>query len=134
MKVNELRVRNLVLAADHVFAEVCEINTSSLVLLNFPYVDPITFSRPLELIKPILITPDWLINRFGFNDNGGGYYQHPEFNFFLYHIEEDAYFECYKQVPANDDTGDFKTLQHVHKLQNLFFELFDEELTIQPAE
>ncbi|TKC63741.1 hypothetical protein FBD94_05175 [Pedobacter hiemivivus] len=84
-----------------------------------------------EDFTPISITKDWLVNKFRFNDNGGGYYQHPEYNFFLYHIEEDEYFECYKQVPANDDSGDYKTLQHVHKLQNLFFELFDEELEVR---
>lgn len=82
-----------------------------------------------EAISPVLITEEWLVNDFGFKDNGQGYYQHPEFNFFLYHVVEDEYFDCYKQVPANDETGDFKTLQHVHKLQNLFFELFEEELT-----
>ncbi|AMP98488.1 hypothetical protein AY601_1573 [Pedobacter cryoconitis] len=82
-----------------------------------------------EAISPVLITEEWLVNDFGFKDNGQGYYQHPEFNFFLYNVVEDEYFDCYKQVPANDETGDFKTLQHVHKLQNLFFELFEEELT-----
>jgi hypothetical protein len=79
-------------------------------------------------ILPISITEEWLVNKFGFKNNGQGYYQHPEFNFFLYYIEEGEYFDCYKQVPANDETGDFKILQHIHKLQNLFFELFDEEL------
>lgn len=84
----------------------------------------------LEEILPVLITEDWLVNHFGFKNNGQGYYQHAEFNFFLYYVKEDEYFDCYKQVPANDETGDFKTLQHIHKLQNLFFELFEEELTI----
>ncbi|RAJ33056.1 hypothetical protein [Pedobacter cryoconitis] len=91
--------------------------------------DQINNDTKIEDIVPVLITEDWLINNFGFNNNGQGYYQHPEFNFFLYHIVEDEYFDCYKQVPANDETGDFKTMQHVHKLQNLFFELFEEELT-----
>lgn len=85
----------------------------------------------VEEIFPVPITEDWLVNKFGFKNNGQGYYQHHEFNFFLYHIVEDEYFDCYKQVPANDETGDFKTLQHVHKLQNLFFELFEEELTLK---
>lgn len=84
----------------------------------------------LEEILPVFITEDWLVNHFGFKNNGQGYYQHSEFNFFLFYVEEDGYFDCYKQVPANDETGDFKTLQHIHKLQNLFFELFEEELTI----
>lgn len=92
--------------------------------------DQINNDTKIEDIVPVLITEDWLINNFGFNNNGQGYYQHPEFNFFLYHIVEDEYFDCYKQVPANDETGDFKTMQHVHKLQNLFFELFEEELTV----
>jgi len=85
----------------------------------------------IEEVFPVPITEHWLVNHFGFKNNGQGYYQHPEFNFFLYHVVEDEYFDCYKQVPANDETGDFKTLQHVHKLQNLFYELFEEELTIK---
>lgn len=112
MKANELRIGNYVSgnAGIYIIKTGTDIDAS-------------------EKLEPILLNPDWLVNRFGFKDNGSGYFQHPDYNFFLYHIQEDEYFECYKQVPANDDTGDFKTLQHVHKLQNLFFELFDEELT-----
>ena len=111
MKNTELRISNYCIYKDKLFQ-----------VLSGPDIDLV------EDFTSIPITKDWLVNKFGFNDNGGGYYQHPEYNFFLYHIEEDEYFECYKQVPANDDSGDYKTLQHVHKLQNLFFELFDEEL------
>ncbi|WP_316839408.1 hypothetical protein [Pedobacter gandavensis] len=128
MKRNELRLGNYVIAVDNVFAEVLRIDTSKITMLNYPFTDIIPFSQPADVLKPIPITKEWLVTEFGFNDNGDGYYQHPDYNFFLYHIEEDEYFECYKQVPANDDTGDFKPLQHVHKLQNLFYELFDEEL------
>lgn len=128
MKRNELRLGNYVIAVDNVFAEVLTIDTSKITMLTYPFTDIITFSQPADVLKPIPITKDWLVTEFGFNDNGGGYYQHPEYNFFLYHIEEDEYFECYNQVLANDDTGDFKPLQHIHKLQNLFYELFDEEL------
>lgn len=128
MNANELRLGNYVIAVDNVFGEVLTIAGSKITMLNYPFMDIIPFSQPTDVLKPIPITKDWLVNEFGFNDNGGGYYQHPEYNFFLYHIEEDEYFECYKQVPANDDKGDFKPLQHVHKLQNLFYELFDEVL------
>ncbi|NRF40134.1 hypothetical protein [Pedobacter foliorum] len=112
MKPNELRIGNYVTQNTRIYT----VNTGLDIDTS-------------EILEPILLTSDWLVNTFGFKDKGGGYFQHPDYNFFLYHIEEDQYFECYKQVPANDDTGDFKTLQHVHKLQNLFFELFDEELT-----
>jgi hypothetical protein len=111
MKANELRIGNYVSGHTKIYT----INTGSDIDAS-------------ETLEPILLNSDWLLNIFGFKDNGGGYFQHPDYNFFLYYIQEDQYFECYKQVPANDDTGDFKTLQHVHKLQNLFFELFDEEL------
>ncbi|MGY0035676.1 hypothetical protein [Pedobacter sp. NJ-S-72] len=89
--------------------------------------------RKADEIFPVPITEDWLVKKFGFKNNGQGYYQHPEFNFFLYYVQEDDYFDCYKQVPANDETGDFKSMQHIHKLQNLFFELFDEELIVIEA-
>lgn len=134
MNVNELRIGNYVFPNDEILngiASPCEVLG---ILPNQKIAYQGNSKHPVQLIEcshdqvnPILINADWLVNRLGFKDNGGGYYQHEDFNFFLFHVE-DEYYDCYKQVPANDDTGDFKTLQHVHKLQNLFFELFDEEL------
>ncbi|MEJ2905067.1 hypothetical protein WAE58_21660 [Pedobacter panaciterrae] len=141
MKVNELRKGNIVYPKDEMYngvlspcevlgiqpdKKICYIGNSK---FKAGHLD--MFVVDIVDVQPILITPDWLVTKFGFKDNGGGYYQHPEYNFFLFYHEEEEYFECYKQVPANDDSGDFKTLQHVHRLQNLFYELFDEELTIK---
>ncbi|WP_316841324.1 hypothetical protein [Pedobacter gandavensis] len=133
MNVNELRIGNYISLNHEIANDVakpCEVlgilpdkriaykenNAAQLLECNH------------DQVSPILLNSDWLVNRLSFKDNGGGYFQHEDFNFFLFHVAEDEYYDCYKQVPSNDDTGDFKTIQHVHKLQNLFFELFDEEL------
>ena len=131
MNVNELRIGNYVFTDGETLNDI----SSPCEVLGILPDKKIAYKAQLELstcsheqVTPIPLNSDWLVNKLGFKDNGGGYFQHEDFNFFLFHVEEDAYYDCYKQVPANDDTGDFKTLQHVHKLQNLFFELFDEEL------
>lgn len=120
MQANELRIGNYVKT----------LWSNDPVKVESVYQEGINSHTDINGILPVLITEEWLVSKFGFKNNGQGYYQHSEFNFFLYYVEEDGYFDCYKQVPANDETGDFKTLQHVHKLQNLFFELFEEELTV----
>jgi len=131
MNLNELRIGN------YVYTDAKRLNDSAspCEVLGVLPGQKIAYKAQVELVEcsheqvtPIPLNSDWLVNKLGFKDNGGGYFQHEDFNFFLFHVEEDEYYDCYKQVPANDDTGDFKTLQHVHKLQNLFFELFDEEL------
>lgn len=140
MQASELRIGNYVktlsgndpVKVESIYTEGINIYTDvNAEIMTDLVFDPAEFIHGrVEEICPVLITEEWLVNHFGFKNNGQGYYQHPEFNFFLYHVVEDEYFDCYKQVPANDETGDFKTLQHIHKLQNLFFELFEEELTI----
>jgi hypothetical protein len=134
MNINELRIGNYVSSNHETESESPSPVEVAAILSNnrVAYKANDNIGQNIECghdeIKPIPITSDWLINKLGFKDNGGGYFQHTDFNFFLFYVEEDDYYDCYKQVPANDDTGDFKGLQHVHKLQNLFFELFDEEL------
>ncbi|WP_316747142.1 hypothetical protein [Pedobacter gandavensis] len=131
MNLNELRIGN------YVFTDAKDLNgsTSPCEVLGILPGQKIAYKAVAALVEcnqeqvqPIPLDADWLVNKLGFKDNAGGYFQHQDFNFFLFHVVEDEYFDCYKQLPSNDDTGDFKTLQHVHKLQNLFFELFDEEL------
>ena len=134
MNVNELRIGNYVFLNHETDSnnpspgEIAAILLNKRVIYRAAINDGQNIECSFDEIKPIPITSDWLINKLGFKDNGGGYFQHTDFNFFLYYVEEDDYYDCYKQVPANDDTGDIKGLQHIHKLQNLFFELFDEEL------
>lgn len=135
MKINELRIGNYLSGdSDFPLAKVTKISNPTITVettknINRSTEIPVDKSGDLN-ISALKLNEEWLL-KFGFKDNGGGYYQHSEYNFFLFHNVEGEYFEAYKQVPANDDTGDFKTLQDVHKLQNLYFELFDEELTIK---
>lgn len=133
MNINELRIGNYVFPNAEILNEIanpCEV-LGVLPDKRIAYKENNSFQLlecSHDQVNPIPLNADWLVNKLGFKDNGGGYFQHEDFNFFLFYVEEDEYYDCYKQVPSNDDTGDFKTLQHVHKLQNLFFELFEEEL------
>lgn len=133
MNVNELRIGNYISLNHEIVNDVANpckvlgILPDKRIAYKENNADQL-LECPADQANPILLNSDWLVNRLGFKDNGGGYFQHEDFNFFLFHVAEDEYYDCYKQVPSNDDTGDFKTIQHVHKLQNLFFELFDEEL------
>lgn len=135
MEAKEIRIGNYV----NINPELTDSGFNYLVTAITPYTTELMISDadllrtnatsyPLTELSPIFLTKEWLVDKLGFKNNGDGYYQHPEYNFFLYFNQEDEYYDCYKQVPAADESGDFKTLQHVHKLQNLFFELFDEEL------
>ena len=134
MNVNELRIGNYIFPNHETDRDNPSPGEVAAILLDkrVVYKTDINGGQNIECnhdeIKPIPITSDWLINKLGFKDNGGGYFQHNDYNFFLFYVEEDDYYDCYKQVTGNDDTGEFKGLQHVHKLQNLFFELFDEEI------
>lgn len=95
--------------------------------------DPASGSRPEYDIQGMPITPEWLLKAgFERKSSSPADYNHPTKNIHLYHNNAaDGHYECRKDVPSNDEAGHIKTLTHVHKLQNLYYELFDEELEIK---
>lgn len=120
MKANELRIGNLVYC--HYLScngFVSEVNNDSVKLI---YPNKHIFSmNPISQLEPIQLTEDWLL-KFGFSflkkkDGTQGVYSNGKMNLVvsnggnIYRIN--------------------KLLPHVHQLQNLYFALTGEELTIK---
>lgn len=119
MKANELRIGNWYHFADNdgiVYRRVKEIKQNEFGL--FGDYDGVNF----EICQPIPLTEEWLV-RFGFYKNidtelfeKGGY-----------QIDLSV-LKCHFYLP---DFGDwYKELEYVHQLQNLYFALTGEELTL----
>jgi hypothetical protein len=111
---NELRIGNFincVFSTRH--CEVVEITTDDLKLKN-GYAD---YSQ----IEPIPLTEEWLL-KFGFEINVDGYFNHWNFDLHLY-LDGDVF--------ESNDLPMYIYLKHVHQLQNLYFALTGEELTLK---
>jgi hypothetical protein len=113
MKANELRIGNYVnewSAADKKY-----------------YVDKIDVDLLRGIIEdwtecqPIPLTEEWLL-KFGFEKNVFNRWVHWNFDLLLH--EDGEWFE-------SDELPMFIFLKHVHQLQNLYFALTGEELTLK---
>jgi hypothetical protein len=115
MEANELRVGNYVDTEDGVFM-VAEIHKKDIIMMN-----DLFWAR--DFVKPIPLTEEWLLKfnvLFGFNHCGS-----------CYDIEWAL--EGY-DLRLNYDVGMSKyigNIKHVHQLQNLYYALTNEELTIK---
>jgi hypothetical protein len=114
MKANELRIGNWV-----------EITQPKKGI--YTTVEQSTFSTNIENnFKPIPLTEEWLL-KFGFtNNNVDSIYEIK--NYYLEYIQDgnlNFYFFEYGEW--------FIKIAHVHKLQNLYFALTGEELTIKQS-
>jgi hypothetical protein len=119
MKTNELRIGNYLNGKQgHVI--VSEIRTNNSVKIHD---NTSRFYVGICLI-PIKITTEWLLKLgFEYNDNIG-LYQNGGFDV---DIEDDVYCHFYM-----NDYGDwYKYIEYVHQLQNLYFALTGEELTVE---
>ncbi len=132
MKANELRIGNLITAKGILF-ELSTIEEDGCIgtLLN-PQQEP-DYNRGLE---PIPLTEEWLVKM--------GFIMHEGNNFQRYWIAGEYYsgvFELtFRPIPeeltfcftprATDNRTDL-VIRHVHSLQNLYFALTGEELTIK---
>jgi hypothetical protein len=82
-----------------------------------------TFSVNVEkLFKPIPLTEEWLL-KFGFEKTDS----HGDFE---YLIDRYSYFRGSFYIADCDECGESVEIQYVHQLQNLYFALTGEELTI----
>jgi hypothetical protein len=91
------------------------------------------WGAPRVWVKPIPITAEWLV-KFGFENKGHGYSDN------IYYKQQGWY--NWAHIVTISDTGivmkhgfmnqwsELKSLQYVHELQNLYFALTGEELTI----
>lgn len=102
MIASEFRIGNLVFDGKEIFT------VNGRILAFFDYD-----------LKPIPITKEWLI-KFGFEQHAIGYYNLKGF------------FICYANTGLHEyKFRDFNvTIKYVHQLQNLYFALTQEELTI----
>ena len=131
MEATELRIGNLVYN-DRVTNSITAINTHSVTLLT-PQGNEISAS--LELIKPIPLTSEWL-EKFGFDPayhKLTGEHSHLPTRYNLngfqiyiqyYHGSEET---CYYELEMNPAIE----IKHIHQIQNIYFALTGEELTIK---
>jgi len=73
--------------------------------------------------RPIPLTEEWLL-KFGFEYRGGHGYKSPMGENFYFSIGNGFIHEMYRHT-------NFKGVKYVHQLQNLYFVLTGEELTIK---
>jgi hypothetical protein len=118
MKANELRIGNYY-QENWIDGDIAQITPNDIQDL---IDDPID-----DFFYPIKINDDWLI-RLGFYVWVGEYWwKHPD-NCFELHPSEDGY---YLSINLNEYiTGE--PIHYVHQLQNLYFSLYQKELTIKP--
>lgn len=124
MKANELRVTNLI-ENDRIVNAILFIGYDSVELIT-PQGNHIR-SR-LDMIRPIQITKEWLI-RLGFIETYSSQFRlkfdHPcNFIGFDFSKTEDKSMEGFRYY------GQYINIKYVHQLQNLYFALTGEELTL----
>lgn len=116
MKANELRIGNWV---------------NSMIEIGVFYDVMVTkndFNGNIDLFKPIPLTEEWLA-RFGFVKC---FYEEGGLRLPWYKLRtDDCLFEIDYEFSYTRDDGGYIKIQHVHSLQNLYFALTGEELTIK---
>lgn len=116
MKAQELRIGNYYLQ-DCLGGEISQIKAKDILEL---YDDPLE-----DYYKPILLTEEWLL-KFGFEKKG---INRPKWTFWKIDLVEDK-----KGIYSFDESRIYIDIQYVHQLQNLYFALTGEELTIKQHE
>lgn len=120
MKATELRLGNFVSHLGH----VVEITMSR-------YIGD--FHEGILELSPIPLTEEWLV-KFGFeiswhiNDGSGfGFSKHKKDYFVIFHVKQKGF-----RVAFRNENGRIEIpVKYVHQLQNLYFALNGEELTIK---
>lgn len=110
MEAKELRIGNLVLDKDNNIFAIAGI------LQNSVFKENAYIGMPLEWIKPIPLTEDYLLD-FGFNHNEEKNVF--ELNGFLIYKQDCFWFDL---------ISDSIEIEYIHQLQNLYFSLTNEEL------
>ncbi len=117
MKANELRIGNLIEHEDpnEIVEGIHYIDEGKYKILIGNYL------RNLEEIKPIPLTKEWLL-KFGFESTGDYHFSKNGLNFHF--LMDTMILEDEKSHPLG------KSFNCVHQLQNLYFALTGQELTI----
>jgi len=118
MKASELRLGNLIFSK-----ETQENETMTTISDEYITFNSITFDYPvIEEIKPVPLTEEWLL-KFGFKQKGS-----------FYRIKDSRFVEVIihdKGIDVCNHSICLPHINHVHQLQNLYFALTNEELTIK---
>ena len=129
MKVNELRIGNWVniLGTECRIIEIDSIIESDQSVMVDRLIDGLNCSSDISNVKGIPLTEEWLV-RFGFEkEYFGGDIKLPWYSIksidYTFNLD---YEFCYSR-----EDGGWIRLKHVHQLQNLYFALTGEELTIK---
>jgi len=141
MKVTELRVGNLVKSNNPIYRHewlgktlaILEIKDESVSVIAVDEL-PCAFvgGQFLKYIEPIELTPEILI-KVGFTERSnsqGTYYhiKHKEFGGYAYDLEK-KYISTYYPAACNGFCS--LDIEYLHQLQNLYFALTGEELTLK---
>lgn len=144
MKANELRIRNLIQWED----ESEEIISIKSIIHDSDDEYTVKFTggwAQLAEFKPIQLTEEWLL-KFGFvKENNRQSTKHSEYfskeiydckySFsFAYFRDDWGFYHSYTDAPNDNDNNKYDFIscgiKYVHQLQNLYFALTGEELTI----
>jgi hypothetical protein len=119
MKAQELRIGNLLQGLSNI-RKIAEINTTS-------FTDTQGLSTLLRDSMPILLTEEWLL-KFGFEKLNRDVVAYEQCNLIVEWLFERwtgrLYFDAYTSIQIIE-------IKYVHQLQNLYFVLTGEELTIK---
>ena len=123
LKASDLRIENL-LIYDNEIRRICSIHSDNTIRFNDKEKGSIgCFSLKTPMIKPILLTEEWLL-KFGFENKYGCYVLSTPRG--TISIEEDLA-EISSVITHN---GFQAPCGYVHELQNLYFALTQRELTV----
>lgn len=150
MKANELRLGNLVSSYD-LLSEITSVNNEGCFIQIIDHTDEHDYTQDVSnnFICPIPLTEEWLL-RFGFEKgkfekwHGNGFDYKPvdvyteRYRFTMLNTEFEYHLSnwFYKGNIDNQDTAvwygnDLIKCDYVHQLQNLYFALTGEELTLK---
>jgi hypothetical protein len=134
MKANELRIGNWINSNSYgkyqVQARDFGYIAEELMLLTNP---------PKPIVEPIPLTEEWLV-KFGFKHHFEDEYElvirgfrqdNEPYGKINYYLLDNRCFIHSGLASGGDDYGFMAKIQHVHQLQNLYFALTGEELTIK---
>jgi hypothetical protein len=129
INVHELRLGNKIMWAD-------KINTVGLISDDgFIQCDPLSADRTVDEFEPIPLTPE-LLEKCGFKIDGDNVYYLDAFpeafpsQRFVIEYKEDIGFMLRSRYQEYCAHFTFRHLQHLHQLQNLYFDLTAKELNI----
>jgi hypothetical protein len=128
MNVKELRIGNLV--SDKYQNQIREVVSISDYECELFHTNIRDYKVRTEILKPIPLTEEWLL-RFGFVKDPMHYWEIPK-NEFITILQED-YDDCilFHPIKLNGIVEKGVNLKYVHQLQNIYFSLTNEELTIK---